>query len=58
MGTQARKKPTKLEIANELYKFAFRVKRQKFKERFPERSADEIEALTKQYFLKLKDEAR
>lgn len=52
------RKPSKLEIANELYKFAFQVKLQKFKEKHPTSSAEEIARLTKQYFLNLKETSK
>ncbi len=51
-------KSSKLEIANELYKFAFQVKKQKFKEKRPDSSPEEIEALTKQYLHNLKEDRR
>jgi len=51
---ETKKTASKLEIANELYKFAFQVKKQKFKEKLPD-SPPEIEALTKQYLHNLKE---
>ena len=53
MANQVIRKATKLEIANELYRAAFRVKRQRFKEKFPDRTSHEIDTLTKGYFREL-----
>jgi hypothetical protein len=47
-------KLTKLEIASELYKFAFAVKRQKFSERFPELPSHELDRKTAEYLQKVR----
>ncbi len=54
-SSKKKSKLTKLEIANNLYEFAFQVKKQRFKEKHPELSPAEIDAVTKHYFLTLKE---
>ncbi len=49
-------RPTKLEMANEMYKFAFSVKKSRFKNQFPNLSSAEIQQKTVDFFKKLSNE--
>ena len=43
-------KLTKLQIADEIYKFVFMMKLQRFKEKFPNLSPEEVLRKTREYF--------
>ena len=45
---------TKLEIANDLYKFAYEVKKQKFSEQNPQLTTHELEKKTALYLSQIK----
>jgi len=51
---QKPEKPSKLEIAGEMYKFAFAVKKQKFAQQFLDLSDDELNRKTAVYLRDLK----
>lgn len=51
--TPPKAKPAKLEIANEMYKFAVTIKREKFAREFPGLDAETLRKKTMDYFLNL-----
>ncbi|KYG64106.1 hypothetical protein AZI86_15000 [Bdellovibrio bacteriovorus] len=49
-------KYTSLEIANQMYKDAWLVKRTQFQKKFPHLSSAELDKKTSEYFAQLKDQ--
>jgi hypothetical protein len=54
--THKKTKHTSLEIANQMYKDAWLVKRTLFQKKFPQLSSAELDKKTAEYFAQLKDD--